>query len=103
MHAIRDELIRLGVPRAEIAFMQHYRKSAAKQKLFGDLNAGRKRILIGSTATMGTGVNAQQRLKALHHLDVPWLVSDIIQREGRIERQGNQHAEIELYAYARFC
>ncbi|MCF3635677.1 lactate dehydrogenase [Komagataeibacter intermedius] len=98
---IRDELIRLGVPRAEIAFMQHYRKSAAKQKLFGDLNAGRKRILIGSTATMGTGVNAQQRLKALHHLDVPWLVSDIIQREGRIERQGNQHAEIELYAYAQ--
>ncbi|MBB3884380.1 hypothetical protein GGR01_003248 [Acetobacter oeni] len=98
---IRDELIRMGVPRAEIAFMQHYKKSAAKQKLFGDLNAGRKRILIGSTATMGTGVNAQQRLKALHHLDVPWLVSDIIQREGRIERQGNQHEEIELYAYAQ--
>jgi len=97
---IRDELIRMGVPGEQIAFMQHYKKSAAKQKLFGDLNGGRKRILIGSSATMGTGVNAQQRLKALHHLDVPWLVADIIQREGRIERQGNQHDEIELYAYA---
>jgi len=98
---IRDELIRMGVPRDEIAFMQDYKKSAAKQRLFGDLNAGRKRLLIGSTPTMGTGVNAQQRLKALHHLDVPWLVSDIIQREGRIERQGNQNGEIEIYAYAQ--
>jgi len=98
---IRDELIRLGVPREQIAFMQDYKKSATKQRLFGDLNAGRKRILIGSTATMGTGVNAQQRLKALHHLDVPWLVADIVQREGRSERQGNQHDEIELYAYAQ--
>lgn len=80
---------------------EDYKKSSAKQRLFGDLNAGRKRILIGSTATMGTGVNAQQRLKALHHLDVPWLVADIVQREGRIERQGNQHDEIELYAYAQ--
>ncbi|MFT9159458.1 MAG: DEAD/DEAH box helicase family protein [Acetobacter sp.] len=98
---IRDELIRLGVPRDQIAFMQDYRKSSAKQKLFGDLNAGRKRILIGSTATMGTGVNAQQRLIALHHLDVPWLVSDIVQREGRIERQGNQNPEIRIHAYAQ--
>lgn len=98
---MRDELIRLGVPADQIAFMQHYKKLSVKQKLFADLNAGRKRILIGSTATMGTGVNAQQRLKALHHLDVPWLVADIIQREGRIERQGNQNDEIELYAYAQ--
>ncbi|QAY80482.1 helicase-related protein [Sphingosinicella sp. BN140058] len=97
---IRDELIRLGVPADEIAFMQNYKKTAAKQRLFNDLNNGRKRIILGSTATMGTGVNAQQRLKALHHLDVPWLPADIEQREGRIERQGNQHDEIEIYAYA---
>jgi len=58
------------------------------------------RLLIGSTQTMGTGVNAQQRMAALHHLDVPWLPSDIEQREGRIERQGNQNAEIDIYAYA---
>jgi hypothetical protein len=98
---IRDELVRMGVPREQIAFMQDYKKAEAKQRLFGDLNAGRKRILIGSTQTMGTGVNAQQRLLALHHLDVPWLVSDIIQREGRIERQGNQNPEIRIYAYAQ--
>ena len=58
------------------------------------------RVLIGSSETMGTGVNVQLRLKALHHLDVPWLPSQIEQREGRIERQGNQHDEIEIYAYA---
>ena len=97
---IRDELIRLGVPREQIAFMQHYKKAAAKQGLFNDVNSGRVRFLLGSTQTMGTGVNAQQRLVALHHLDVPWLPSDIEQREGRIERQGNQNEEIGLYAYA---
>ncbi|MGD9811022.1 MAG: helicase-related protein [Sphingobium sp.] len=97
---IRDRLIEMGVPADQIAFMQHYKKNSAKQRLFNDLNQGRKRIILGSTATMGTGVNAQQRLKALHHLDVPWIPSDIEQREGRIERQGNQNDEIELYGYA---
>ena len=97
---IRTELIRLGVPAAEIAFMQDYKRSAAKQRLFQSVNEGRVRFLLGSTQTMGTGVNAQQRLVALHHLDVPWLVADIEQREGRIERQGNQNEEIGLYAYA---
>ncbi len=97
---IRDRLVAKGVPPEQIAFMQHFKKNSAKQRLFNDLNQGRKRIVLGSTATMGTGVNAQQRLKALHHLDVPWLPSDIEQREGRIERQGNQNDEIELYGYA---
>jgi N12 class adenine-specific DNA methylase len=97
---IRDRLVAMGVPPEQIAFMQHYKKNSAKQRLFNDLNQGRRRFVLGSTATMGTGVNAQQRLKALHHLDVPWLPSDIEQREGRIERQGNQNDEIELYGYA---
>jgi len=97
---IKQELVRLGVPAAEIAFMQDFKKSALKQRLFGDVNGGKVRVLIGSSETMGTGVNAQQRLVALHHLDVPWLPSAIEQREGRIERQGNQNDEIELYAYA---
>jgi N12 class adenine-specific DNA methylase/adenine-specific DNA methylase len=97
---IRDELIRLGVPPGEIAFMQDYKKSEAKQRLFGDVRAGKVRFLIGSSDTMGTGVNAQLRLKALHHLDVPWLPSQIEQREGRIVRQGNQHDEIDIFAYA---
>ena len=97
---IKSELIRLGVPAAEIAIMQHFKRSAEKQRLFNDINTGRVRFVLGSTQTMGTGVNAQLRLKALHHLDVPWLPSDIEQREGRIERQGNQHEQIEIYAYA---
>jgi len=92
--------VRLGVPAGEIAFMQDFKKSTAKQRLFNDVNGGKIRVLIGSSETMGTGVNAQQRLAALHHLDVPWLPSAIEQREGRIERQGNQNAEIDLYAYA---
>ena len=97
---IKQELVRLGIPAGEIAYMQDYKRSADKQRLFNDFNAGRIRILIGSSDTMGTGVNVQLRLKALHHLDVPWLPSQIEQREGRIERQGNQHDEIEVYAYA---
>ncbi|MGD9843930.1 MAG: N-6 DNA methylase [Variibacter sp.] len=97
---IRDELVGMGVPPSEIAFMQDYKKSEAKQRLFGDVRAGKVRFLIGSSDTMGTGVNAQLRLKALHHLDVPWLPSQIAQREGRIERQGNQHDVIDIFAYA---
>jgi N12 class adenine-specific DNA methylase len=97
---IRDELVRMGVPISEIAFMQDFKKSDAKQRLFGDVRAGKVRFLIGSSDTMGTGVNAQLRLKALHHLDVPWLPSQIEQREGRILRQGNQHDVIDIYAYA---
>ena len=97
---IRDSLVARGVPASQIAFMQDYKKSSAKQRLFNAVNGGQVRILIGSSETMGTGVNAQRRLKALHHLDVPWLPSQIEQREGRIERQGNEHDEIEIYAYA---
>lgn len=97
---ICDELVRRGVPASEIAFMQDYRKAAAKQRLFADVRAGKVRFLIGSSDTMGTGVNVQARLKALHHLDVPWLPSQIEQREGRIVRQGNQHDEVDIFAYA---
>jgi hypothetical protein len=64
------------------------------------VRAGKVRFLIGSSDTMGTGVNAQARLKALHHLDVPWLPSQIEQREGRIVRQGNQHTQVDIFAYA---
>lgn len=97
---IKDQLVALGVPPAEVAFMQHHKTSTAKQRLFDGVNGGQVRVLIGSSETMGTGVNAQTRLIALHHLDVPWLPSQIGQREGRIERQGNQNPEVAIYAYA---
>jgi N12 class adenine-specific DNA methylase len=97
---IKQQLIACGVPAGQIAFMQDCKRATDKQRLFADFRAGRVRVLIGSSETMGTGVNAQQRLKALHHLDVPWLPSQIEQREGRIERQGNQHDEILIHAYA---
>jgi N12 class adenine-specific DNA methylase len=97
---IKEQLIAKGVPAGEIAFMQDYKKPSEKQRLFTAFNAGQVRFLIGSSQTMGTGVNAQKRLKALHHLDVPWLPSDIEQREGRIIRQGNQNEEVEVYCYA---
>jgi len=74
---IKDQLIARGVPAGQIAFMQDYKRSSDKQRLFADFRAGRVRVLIGSSETMGTGVNVQQRLKALHHLDVPWLPSQI--------------------------
>jgi N12 class adenine-specific DNA methylase/adenine-specific DNA methylase len=97
---IKDRLVEMGVPGDEVAFMQHHKTSIAKQRLLDAVVTGQVRILIGSSETMGTGVNVQARLAALHHLDVPWLPSQIGQREGRIERQGNQHAEIDIYAYA---
>jgi N12 class adenine-specific DNA methylase len=89
-----------GVPMAQVAFMSDYKKSADKLKLFKDVNAGRMRILVGSSKNMGTGVNAQQRLKSLFHLDSPWYPADLEQREGRIIRQGNKNPLVQIYAYA---
>lgn len=89
-----------GVPMNQVAFMSDYKKSADKLKLFKDVNAGRVRLLVGSSKNMGTGVNAQQRLKALFHLDSPWYPADLEQREGRIVRQGNKNPLVQIYAYA---
>ncbi len=97
---IKMRLVQMGVPADEIAFVQDYKNSQAKNRLFADMRAGKIRVTLGSTKKMGTGVNAQNRLIALHHLDVPYLPSDIEQREGRIRRQGNQNEEIGIYAYA---
>jgi len=97
---IKRQLIACGVPAEQIAFAHDCKTAADKQRMFADFRAGILRVLLGSSDKMGTGANAQLRLKALHHLDVPWLPSHIEQREGRIERQGNQHDEIDIYAYA---
>lgn len=89
-----------GVAPAQVAFMSDHKKSADKLKLFKDVNAGRVRSLVGSSKNMGTGVNAQQRLKDLFHLDSPWYPSDLEQREGRIIRQGNKNKFVRIKAYA---
>ena len=89
-----------GIPMAQVAFMSDYKKSVEKVNLFRDVNAGKVRILIGSSKNMGTGVNAQQRLIALHHLDTPWYPADLEQREGRIIRQGNKNPTVHVYAYS---
>lgn len=89
-----------GVPPAQVAFMSDHKKSSDKLKLFAAVNSGKVRIVVGSSKNMGTGVNAQQRLIALHHLDAPWYPADLEQREGRIIRQGNKNPEVQIYAYA---
>jgi len=96
---IRTKLIKAGVPQAEIAFIHDADSDADKKLLFDAVNAGRVRILIGSTEKMGAGTNVQQRLAALHHLDAPWRPRDIEQREGRILRQGNLNGEVRIFRY----
>lgn len=87
---IRDKLVAKGIPRSEIAFIGEYDKSGdEKQRLFNLVNEGKVRVLIGSSKKMGAGMNANKRMVALHHLDVPWRPSDLEQRNGRIIRQGN--------------
>lgn len=96
---IKNKLIARGVPEEEIEFIHNAKTNPQKLKLFEDMRNGTKRILIGSTSKMGAGMNVQDKLIALHHLDCPWRPSDIEQREGRILRQGNKNAEVEIYRY----
>lgn len=96
---IRDRLMQAGIPEKEIAYIHDADTDAQKQALFDAVNAGRVRILLGSTEKMGAGTNVQKRLKALHHLDAPWRPRDIEQREGRILRQGNDNDSIDIYRY----
>jgi N12 class adenine-specific DNA methylase len=93
-------LVAAGIPREEIAVIHDFNKLEAKLRLFSAVNQGSVRILLGSSEKMGTGVNAQQRLVAMHHLDAPWLPALVEQREGRIRRQGNQNETIRIFAYA---
>jgi len=96
---IKNKLISKGVPEEEIEFIHNAKSNSQRLKLFDDMRTGNKRILIGSTSKMGAGMNVQDKLIALHHLDCPWRPSDIEQREGRILRQGNQNKEVEIYRY----
>ena len=96
---MRDKLAARGVPLEEMAFIQDYDSDAAKHALFRDVRSGNVRILFGSTQKMGSGTNVQDRLVALHHLDAPWRPADVEQREGRILRQGNLNAEVQVFRY----
>lgn len=96
---MRRKLINAGVPSKEIAFIHDYDSDEKKQELFDSVNAGRVRILFGSTEKMGVGTNVQKRAIALHHMDAPWRPADIKQRDGRIQRQGNMHKSVQIYQY----
>ena len=96
---IRDKLMAKGVPENEIAFIHDANTETRKAELFAKVRSGQVRFLLGSTAKMGAGTNVQDRLIALHHLDVPWRPSDIEQQEGRILRQGNMNDKVKIFRY----
>ncbi len=99
-HEIRRKLgERFDIPPDEIAFIHEADSPAKKAALFKAVNAGRVRVLIGSTGKLGTGVNVQKRLVALHHVDEPWKPAELEQREGRILRQGNIYPEAFIFHY----
>ena len=96
---LKTRLMEMGIPEKEIAFVHDADTDAKRRKLFAAVNDASIRVLIGSTSKLGTGVNVQERLIAIHHLDIPWKPSDIIQREGRGRRQGNRNPEIFIFRY----
>ena len=96
---MREKLIARGIPAEQIRFIHEATTDAQKKELFGKVRSGEVRVLFGSTPKMGAGTNVQQRLIALHDLDCPWRPSDLEQRQGRIERQGNMFPEVEVYRY----
>ena len=96
---VKSQLIKMGVPTEEIAFVHDAKTDAEREALFEKTRKGKIRVLLGSTAKLGTGTNIQKKLYALHHLDVPWRPSDIIQRDGRGLRFGNDNASIKIFRY----
>lgn len=96
---IKKKLVALGVPDKEIAFIHDAGSDIQKEKVFSKVRTGEVRILMGSTHKMGAGTNVQNKLIALHDLDVPWRPSDLEQRAGRIVRQGNENSDVYIYRY----
>lgn len=96
---IRDKLIQNGIKPEEIAYVHDAKTEQQKADLFDRVNKGEVRVLLGSTGKMGTGTNCQKKLIALHNLDIPWRPSDLQQRIGRIERQGNQNSVAHVFNY----
>lgn len=96
---LKDLLVDRGIPKEAIAFVHDANTDDKKNSLSRKVNSGEVRILMASTEKGGTGLNVQSRMKAVHHLDVPWRPSDIVQRNGRLIRQGNMHQEVDIYHY----
>ncbi len=96
---LKNLLIAMGIPGDQIAFIHDAASDAAKEELFHSLRKGEKSVIIGSTFKTGHGVNIQERLVALHHLDVPWRPADMVQREGRILRRGNTSKRVRIFRY----
>ena len=96
---IREKLIARGVPAEQVRFIHEANTDAQKKELFAKVRSGEVRVLLGSTQKMGAGTNVQDRLIAIHNLDCPWRPSDLEQRQGRLERQGNMFPEVEVYRY----
>ena len=96
---VKKKLLAAGVPESEVAFIHTADTEAKKKELFSKVRTGQVRILLGSTAKMGAGTNVQDRLVAVHHLDVGWKPSDMTQRNGRIIRQGNRNKTVQIYQY----
>jgi SNF2 family DNA or RNA helicase len=95
----KEQLIKMGVPADEIAFVHDAKTDAQREAMFEKTRKGEIRVLLGSTGKLGTGTNIQSKLYALHHLDVPWRPSDIIQRDGRGLRFGNENGIIKIFRY----
>lgn len=98
-HEMKRTLMNMGIKDEEIQFIHDFVSNSSKEKLYKLVNEGKVRVLMGSTFKLGTGVNVQERLYAIHHIDVPWRPSDITQRDGRILRLGNTNKEVFIYRY----
>ena len=96
---LKSILKAMGMPEHEIAYIHDASTEAKKKLLFRDLRLGNVAVVIGSTFKMGLGVNVQKKLCALHHMDVPWRPADMVQREGRILRQGNLCKSVKIFRY----
>ncbi|WP_441347747.1 helicase-related protein [Streptococcus anginosus] len=96
---IREKLIKMGVPKEEIEFIHNAKNNKEKDVIFDKVRSGEIRVLLGSTQKMGAGTNCQDKLIAIHDLDIPWRPSDLAQRAGRIVRQGNENSDVHIFRY----
>ena len=96
---MKELLVDSGIPKREIAFVHNFKSESSRLKMYDDVNRAKIKVLIGSTFKLGIGANVQSKLKAIHHLDVPWRPADMTQREGRILRRGNENSSVDIFRY----